>query len=180
MVIVFYDWFISGRAQQYFSEKCISCILSMVLVIFSSTVWSKNTTDWFTEFKNTATPQQLYNFLYMLPKGGDLHNHLGGSNFSEWWYELATQLQQNGGYRYYTRTVIKHCRGYGTNEFGSAPQSLLFRNVQYGNDNALSTCEKSEYHLVSELNQTQKKAWLNSIRLDKPFEGRSNFLRNIV
>jgi adenosine deaminase CECR1 len=175
MVIVFYNWFALGRAQQYFSEKFMPCVLSMVLVVFSSSVWSKNSTDWFTEFKNTATPQQLYNFLYMLPKGGDLHNHLGGSNFSEWWYELATQPQQNGGYRYYTRTVIKHCKGYGTNEFGTAPQSLLFRNIQHSNYNALSTCEKSEYHLVSELNQTQKKAWLNSIRLDKPFEGRSEF-----
>jgi adenosine deaminase CECR1 len=175
MVITFYDWFVSGRAQQPFSEKFMSCILGMVLVVFSSTVWSKSTTDWFTEFKNTATPQQLYNFLYMLPKGGDLHNHLGGSNFSEWWYELATQPEQNGGYRYYTRTVIKHCKGYGTNEFGSAPQSLLFRNIQHSNYNLLSTCEKSEYRLVSELNQTQKTAWLNSIRLDKPFEGRSEF-----
>ncbi|MFQ3189508.1 MAG: adenosine deaminase CECR1 [Paraglaciecola sp.] len=175
MVIVSYDWFASFRARQHFSEKLMPGILSMVLIVFSSAVWSKSTEDWFSVFKNTATPKQLYTFLYMLPKGGDLHNHLGGSNFSEWWYELATQPEQNGGYRYYTRTVIKHCNGYGTNEFGSAPQSLLFRNIQHSNYNALSTCEKSEYRLVSELNQNQKTAWLNSIRLDKPFEGRSEF-----
>ena len=175
MVIFFYDWFTTVRGQQHYSEKLMLCILSLVLVIFSSSVRSNNLDHWFTEFKETATPQQLYNFLYLLPKGGDLHHHLGGSNFSEWWYELATQPEQNGGYHYYTRTVIKHCKGYGTNEFGSAPQSLLFRNIQHSHYNALSQCEKSEYHLLSELNHKQKTAWLHSIRLDKTFEGRSEF-----
>jgi adenosine deaminase CECR1 len=145
------------------------------LLIASSAVVSKPTSDWFSDFKNEATPEQLYRFLYMLPKGGDLHNHLGGSNFSEWWYELATQSEQNGGYRYYTRTIIKHCKGYGTNEFNSAPQSLLFRTVQHSHYAVLSECEKSEYRLMKELNLEQKTAWLNSIRLDKAFEGRSEF-----
>ena len=175
MVIVFYDWFASGRALKHFSEKLIFHILIVILVVISSSVWSKNSADLFTEFKETATPQQLYNFLYMLPKGGDLHNHLGGSNFSEWWYELATQPGQNGGYRYYTRTVIKHCKGYGTNEFGPSPQSLMFRNIQHSHYTVLSECEKSEYRLLSELNPEQKTAWLHSIRLDKSFEGRSEF-----
>ena len=91
MVIVFYDWLTSGRARQHCNEKFMLCILSMVLVIFSSSVRSNSSAHWFTEFKQTATPKQLYNFLYLLPKGGDLHHHLGGSNFGEWWYELATQ-----------------------------------------------------------------------------------------
>ena len=84
MVIFFYDWFTTVRGQQHYSEKLMLCILSLVLVIFSSSVRSNNSDRWFTEFKQTATPQQLYNFLYLLPKGGDLHHHLGGSNFSEW------------------------------------------------------------------------------------------------
>src|SRR6266478_3019913 len=33
---------------------------------------------WFEEVKKTATPTQLYRFLYAMPKGGDLHNHLPG------------------------------------------------------------------------------------------------------
>jgi len=40
--------------------------------------------------KADATPEELYRFLYDLPKGGDLDNHLSGSSRSEWWYELAT------------------------------------------------------------------------------------------
>jgi adenosine deaminase CECR1 len=150
-------------------------LLTSCLLIVSSAAMCKPASDGFSHFKNNATPEQLYHFLYMLPKGGDLHNHLGGSNFSEWWYELATQPERNGGYRYYTRTVINLCNGYGTNEFNSAPQSLMFRTIQHSNYNTLSECEKSEYRLMNELNLEQKTAWLNSIRLNKDFEGRSEF-----
>jgi len=150
-------------------------LLMSSLLIASSAVISQPKSNWFSDFKNKATPEQLYRFLYILPKGGDLHNHLGGSNFSEWWYELATQPKQNGGYRYYTRTVIKRCKGYGTNEFNSAPQSLLFRTIQHSNYKVLTECEKSEYRSMNELSLEQKTAWLNSIRLDKVFEGRAEF-----
>jgi adenosine deaminase CECR1 len=150
-------------------------LLTSSLFIVTSAAMCKPASDWFSDFKDDATPEQLYHFLYMLPKGGDLHNHLGGSNFSEWWYELATQPERNGGYRYYTRTVINLCKGYGTNEFNSAPQSLMFRTIQHSNYNTLNECEKSEYRLMNELNLEQKTAWLNSIRLNKAFEGRSEF-----
>src|SRR5277367_848274 len=42
------------------------------------------------EIKKNATDAELYRFLYELPKGGDLHNHLGGENFPEDWYSVAT------------------------------------------------------------------------------------------
>ena len=44
---------------------------------------------WFEDFKKTATPRQMYQFLQAMPKGADLHHHLSGSGFSEWWYELG-------------------------------------------------------------------------------------------
>jgi adenosine deaminase CECR1 len=104
-----------------------------------------------------------------------LHNHLSGSNFSEWWYELATDQQKNGGYQYYTKTTIKQCSGYGTNEFGFAPQLLLFRTIQQSSYNKLSPCEKSEYKSLNALNPVEKEAWMDSIRLDKTHEGRLEF-----
>ena len=57
----------------------------------------------FEEIKRTAKPAQLYTFLYSLPKGGDLHNHLGGAGRAEWWYALATDPARNGGDMFYTR-----------------------------------------------------------------------------
>jgi adenosine deaminase CECR1 len=44
---------------------------------------------WFEEVKGTATPVHLYRFLYAVPEGGDLHNHLGGAVRSEWFWDAA-------------------------------------------------------------------------------------------
>jgi adenosine deaminase CECR1 len=45
--------------------------------------------DWFDEIRDGGDKEALYRTLYYMPKGGDLHNHLSGAIFSEWWYELA-------------------------------------------------------------------------------------------
>ena len=37
----------------------------------------------FETIKDEASAEELYRFLYDLPKGADLHNHLGGSNRPE-------------------------------------------------------------------------------------------------
>jgi adenosine deaminase CECR1 len=51
---------------------------------------------WFEEVKATATPEQLYRFLYAMPKGGDLHNHLTGAVRSEWFWDAAMAEEQRG------------------------------------------------------------------------------------
>ena len=130
---------------------------------------------WFEQFKRTATDEQLYRFLYAMPKGGDLHNHSSGSNFPSWWYELATNENQNGGYRYYTKTSHKSCRNHRDDNVQSNQKTLLFINIQQSTFSALDKCEQSEFSLLSSLNTEQKQAWLNSIWLDKPHEGREEF-----
>lgn len=154
-------------------------LLSSLTLFFCSTASANNTAanDWFDSFKQQATDEALYRFLYAMPKGGDLHHHLSGSNKSEWWYELATDKKSNGGYQYYTKTQIKQCNGYGLNQFGSSPSLLLFKNISEVNYQQLSACEQSEYTPLEQLSAIQKKAWLNSIRLDKPYEGRDEFFQ---
>src|SRR5215216_6602073 len=66
----------------------------------------------FEEIKHTAKPAELYTFLYALPKGGDLHNHLGGAIRSEWWYTVGTDQARNGGDHFYTR--VKFTAGIDT------------------------------------------------------------------
>ena len=130
---------------------------------------------WFEKFKQQASPEQLYEFLYLLPKGGDLHHHLSGSNFSEWWYELATKPSLNGDYQYYTQLFAKHCQADNTAEFSSIGNFLAFRTIQHSNYQQLSDCQKSEYKALSKLTAAEKRGWLNSIRLDKTSEGRNEF-----
>jgi adenosine deaminase CECR1 len=69
---------------------------------------STPTDDWFETLKATATPRELYTFLYALPKGGDLHNHLPGADRSEWLLDAAL-AQEARGYTYFTRVRISNC-----------------------------------------------------------------------
>lgn len=137
---------------------------------------SGNTFAWFEAFKREASDEELYRFLYALPKGGDLHNHLSGSILSEWFYELAL-AQAERGYHYYTRVRINNCRPYGGNAFGADPYLLLFVTIQESRYQQLNDCEQSEYRALSELDETRKTAWMDSLRLDKPAEGRDEFFQ---
>ena len=129
---------------------------------------------WFEEVKAKATPEQLYAFLYALPKGGDLHNHLEGAARSEWLWESAL-AQQARGYTYYTRVRIQNCAAYGANQFGLRPYSLLFLNLVELDYTKLNDCEKSEYKRLNDLSDAERTGWLASVRLDAPFEGRGEF-----
>ena len=84
--------------------------------------------DWFEEIKQSGSDENLYRVLYHMPKGGDLHNHLSGSSYSEWMYDLAL-AQSEHGYQYYTKVRIENCGEYGTDEFGRNRYLLLFRNI---------------------------------------------------
>jgi len=133
--------------------------------------------DWFEDIKATGSSEDLYRVLYYMPKGGDLHNHLTGAVFSEWWYELAL-AQRSRGYVYYTKVRIENCRDFGGNEFGRDPYYLMFRNISTLQYQALNDCEQSEYVPLADLDDHQKAAWLDSIRLDKAYEGREEFFGN--
>ncbi|MBX2848343.1 MAG: hypothetical protein KTR16_08485 [Acidiferrobacterales bacterium] len=127
--------------------------------------------NWFEKFKTTATDEELYRFLYAMPKGGDLHNHMSGSALIEWFYELALEQEANG-YIYYTRVKFENCK-----PLDSERSTLLLINLQESNYQNLDSCEKSEYKRLQDLNNSEKMAWLNSLRLDKPNEGREEFFQ---
>ncbi|MGI9199546.1 MAG: adenosine deaminase family protein [Woeseiaceae bacterium] len=130
--------------------------------------------DWFEDLKQSGSNEDLYRVLYHMPKGGDLHNHLSGSNFSEWMYDLAL-AERERGYHYYTKVRIENCAEYGANEYGRDPYFLLFRNIMAIQYDALGDCEKSEYKRLEDLDEREKAAWMDSIRLDQPWEGRDEF-----
>ncbi|MFQ5792845.1 MAG: adenosine deaminase, partial [Acidobacteriota bacterium] len=126
----------------------------------------------FEEIKRQATPVELYAFLYDLPKGGDLHNHLGGSGLAETWFRLATDKARNGGREYFTRLRINNC--------GTCPAPLIyFHTIQEATWKALPPCCRSEYEPMSQLSPEQKQAWMSSVKLDRPQEGRHEFFEVI-
>jgi len=132
--------------------------------------------DWFDNIKATGNAEDLYRVLYYMPKGGDLHNHLSGAVFPQWWYEAALE-QKARGYEYYTKVRIENCREYGGNEFAGMAYYLMFRNIMTVQYESLGDCEKGEYKRLEDLDEREKTAWMNSIRLDKPYEGRDEFFQ---
>ncbi len=133
---------------------------------------------WFEAFKATATPQQLYSFLYALPKGGDLHNHLTGAVRSEWYWDAAIASAARG-YTYYTKTKIANCVPYGSNEYGGQAYLLLFRIISQQQYAALDACQKGEYKRLQDLDAREKSGFLESMRLDQSWEGRDEFFEAI-
>jgi adenosine deaminase CECR1 len=132
--------------------------------------------DWFEEFKATASDSELYTFLYAMPKGGDLHNHISGAVMSTWWYDLAL-AQKEYGYRFYTKVRINNCRDFGNNEFARRPYLMLFNTIVESTYNQLPECEKTEYKRLEELDSKEKTGWLNSVTLNHDHEGRDEFFQ---
>ena len=132
--------------------------------------------DWFDDIRDGDDKEALYRTLYYMPKGGDLHNHLSGAVFAEWWYELAL-AQQERGYEYYTKVRINNCRDFGGDAFTMAPYFLLFRNISALEYAQLDECEQGEYKRLADLDDRERSAWMDSIWLDKPHEGREEFFQ---
>jgi len=73
----------------------------------------------FETIKKTATKEQLYRFLYALPKGGDLHNHLGLASMAEDWWAAATDPRLGGTDWAAALTQVKpRVTGYAERTFG--------------------------------------------------------------
>ena len=122
----------------------------------------------FEEIKRTAKPEELYTFLFALPKGGDLHNHLGGAIRSEWWYAVATDPARNGGDVFYTRTKF-------TAGIDTGTPLVLFQTIRQHTYNALPADKQADYVRLDALTPAQKQGWLDAMRLDRPGEGRNEF-----
>ena len=151
-------------------QSVLKIILMLSLWLQANGAWSSET-HWFDAFKKEASWQELYQFLYNMPKGGDLHNHLSGAALPAWWYQAAL-AEAKRGYYYYTKVRIDNCRPYKDH---TKDYLLLFQNLQKQHWQNLSACEQGEYKPLQNLNKAELDGWLRSIELDKPSEGREEF-----
>ena len=121
----------------------------------------------FEEIKHAA-PTELYTFLYALPKGGDLHNHLGGAIRAEWWYAVGTDPARNGSDVFYTRVKF-------TAPVTTESKLILFQTIRQYTYAKMTAAEQADYVRLDALTPEQKQSWLDSIRLDRTNEGRNEF-----
>ena len=125
------------------------------------------------EIRRSATPQQLYAFLYALPKGGDLHHHSGLSVYASVWYNVATSERTLRRHTFYTRVHPKVCNGIED----PAPR---FSTIQQSTYEQLDPCRKEQFQPLQKLSPALKEEWISSLVLDRPGEGRDEFFERIV
>lgn len=125
--------------------------------------------------KRQASDVQLYQLLYAMPKAGDIHHHLGGGFLARRWFAVATDPRRNGGQRFYTRFRISP----GTERM--APQRrpsphiyfwMTLNALEYGKLPALL---KADFKPIDSLDAAECAAWISSVKLDLPGEGRDEF-----
>jgi adenosine deaminase CECR1 len=127
----------------------------------------------FEEIKKNASNEELYRFLYALPKGGDIHNHQDGSSWPDWWYRVATDKTISHGEIFYTRTKI-------LNESASTEPLLYFLTIPQWQYDQLSSDQKKEYERLDGIDADTKAKWLSAFWLDNPTKkGRDEFFDRI-
>jgi adenosine deaminase CECR1 len=122
----------------------------------------------FEEIKKTATPAELYAFLFALPKGGDLHHHNGLSAYASVWYAAATSAKTRARTSFYTMARLGNC----SDNDDALPR---FYTVERSTYESLNACKKALFDPIED----HKAEWISSVMLDKPGEGRDEFFERI-
>ncbi len=142
--------------------------LLSLLVVCVASAFAGDFSQRFEELKSHATPAQLYALLYDLPKGGDLHNHSGGSELPEWRYAIMTDPKRNGGDTFYTRVRF------------SSPADAIdprqrYRTIRRHHYELLSPEAQKEYVRLEDLTKAERAGWFAAMKLDVTGEGRDEF-----
>ena len=151
---------------------CAIWLLTLLLSATLPTLFGAKFPSRFDEIKRGSSPSELYAFLFALPKGGDLHNHLGGACPPDMWYAAATNPKVLGQNRFYTRVQIGNCPE-------AMDSLLLYKTIRQSTWERLSDCQKAEYVALDSLSPEQKQKWLDALRLDQNTEGRDEFF-NVI
>lgn len=133
----------------------------------------------FETVKQEASPEELYKFLYAMPKGGDIHHHFGGGILPEMWWDVATDKNRNGGQEFYTRYKVS---GYGmtsANYHRDSRNSMFWTTISELSYAKLPVSEQQDFKSLGSLDEEQKGEWLSSVVLDRQFEGREEFFEYI-
>jgi adenosine deaminase CECR1 len=158
---------LAGASMRMETSRLAAAGLIIALAGTADAVSSETFSARFEIIQREATAEELYRILFDLPKGADLHDHLGGAGLPETWWRLAVDEP------FYTRVRFGEC----ALECGNP--LLQFHTVRESVWNAFAPCCRSEYLRLSELDGAQKAAFLSSLRIDEAGEGRDEFFERI-
>lgn len=129
----------------------------------------------FDRIKREASPEELYRFLYALPKGGDIHHHLGGGFLARRWFAVATDRTRNGGQEFYTRYRVLRATGLGSDYFARQRHTAFWMTLRQADYENLGADDRAEFKPLSELSPLEREVWISSVKIDREGEGRDEF-----
>ncbi len=125
--------------------------------------------------KREGTPTELYKFLYALPKGGDIHHHMGGAMLPEMWWDIATDPSRNGGQTFYTRFKLSSAPVPPELAGWMGPHVIKWMTIKSNLYDRLEPAIKADFKALESLSKAEEKAWKSSVVLDSANEGRNEF-----
>ncbi|MCZ6672757.1 MAG: adenosine deaminase [Verrucomicrobia bacterium] len=131
------------------------------------------------ELKTDASKEDLYRVLYALPKGGDIHHHLGGGMLPEMIWDVATDPKRNGGQKFYTRVRISSLDLIDVGGMRDSRNLSGWVTIANHTYDRLSSVVRRDFKLLVDLTETEKQAWMKAMFLDNNEEGRNEFFEYI-
>ncbi|MEM0911497.1 MAG: hypothetical protein AAGJ37_11010, partial [Pseudomonadota bacterium] len=129
----------------------------------------------FEEIKRKASPEELYRFLYAMPKGGDIHHHLGGGFLPSMWYQVAVDRERNGGQRFFTRFRVSNLRRHPMLNAPGVSYIFQWRTLNEAHYKSLDPGFQRDFKALEDLDEIERSAWMSAIVLDEKGEGRDEF-----
>lgn len=125
--------------------------------------------------KREASDVELYRFLYAMPKAGDIHHHMGGGFLARRWYALGTDPKRNGGQRFYTRHRITPGTERSAPQRRTSPHIYFWMTLNQMEYDKLDSTLRGDFKPLDALDEAEREAWISSVKLDRPGEGRDEF-----
>jgi adenosine deaminase CECR1 len=129
----------------------------------------------FEAIKQEGSKEDLYRFLYAMPKGGDIHHHMGGSMLPEMWWEAATNPELNGGQTFFTRFQITSRIVHPRLRAWIGPHTIKWMTVHEQLLSELDPDVQKDFKPMHALSDEERKEWMSSVVLDSEEEGRNEF-----
>ncbi|MEM1222271.1 MAG: adenosine deaminase [Verrucomicrobiota bacterium] len=149
-------------------KRIIHIICIYFLIQTSSVLQAESFYQRFEAIWEAANPKQRYQFLYDLPKGGDLHNHFPGTSIPEWILAVLQNPERTGGDTFWTRMRFAS----PLDAIAPDARCHTIRNHTY---QKLPPAVQAEYVRIDQLTDAEEIEWCNAFRLDAEGEGRDEF-----
>lgn len=131
------------------------------------------------EIKSKASNEELYRVLYALPKGGDIHHHLGGGMLPEMIWDICTDKKRNGGQSFYTRVRISSLDLIDVGHMRDSRNLSGWVTIANHTYDRLDKSVQRDFKPLADLNEREMDAWKKAMFLDHKGEGRDEFFEYI-